>query len=266
MAIDYLSCFERAEELCDDFEKQVVAIFFEQGRKKESLVVNFCWTEIYRRHFKPIKACVHLCEIAKVQSIKKHHYDIVLTRSMSSLETPKDLENLEDFKKHVSYVKLGFEIVKGERLAFCLAFNEEEKERMNEAIHAHLEDCNYSCVAMSVSAVESRLLKLMCLASPKSEKELEEKTLGQLIFEYINNKDQYKNVVPKRHEHLLQLCNTYRTFSVHPKKQKVDGMVTHSILNLTIAFLTDQNTKPEVVKAQLRKSRRKAGPRVLPKM
>ena len=148
-------------------------------------------------------------------------------------------------------VKLGFRITSNELSAICSAFDDEEKERMNEAIHDYFEGCNYSCVAMSVSAAESRLLKLMCLASPDSKVELEKKTLGQLIYEYVTNKDNYKNVVPEKHEPLLQLCNTYRTFSVHPKKQRITGRLATSILNLAIEFLTDQDTRPKVVEAQL---------------
>lgn len=251
MVIDYLSSFEHAEELCDDFEKHVVYIFFKRGQRNECSVNNFCWSDAYRRFFEPVKACVHLCEIAKVQSLKEKNYDLVFSRSASSLEIPKDLGTLEDFKGYVNDVRLGFIVTREERIAFCSAFDEEEKKRVNESIHAHLEGCNYSCVAMSVSAVESRLLKLMCLVSPDLEQELDKKTLGQLIVEYIKDKGKYKNVVPERHEPLLQLCNTYRIFSVHPKKQKVNEMIAHSILNLTIEFLTDQDMKPEIVQAQL---------------
>jgi len=49
-------------------------------------------------------------------------------------------------------------------------------------------------------------------------------------------------------EPLLQLCNTYRTFSVHPKKLKIKPTLAGSILNLSIEFLTDQDTKLEAVK------------------
>ena len=69
--------------------------------------------------------------------------------------------------------------------------------------------------------------------------------------EYVENKETYKKVVPVRHEPLLELCNTYRRFSVYPKKQKITGMLAASILSLSIEFLIDPDTKPEVTKTRL---------------
>lgn len=249
MPIDYISSLESAMELCKGFEKRVLDVYFEGGSKEESNIDLFVWTPSYREFFKPVKACVRLCQILKLEPR-------LLTESMFfgtalDLEIPRVTNNLTTFKRHISIIANGFEKLKNEVSAICSAFNDQEKERINEAIHTYLEDCNYSCVAMSVSAVESRLLKLMCLASPESERELEKKTLGQLIYEYVDNKDNYKNIVPEKHEPLLQLCNVYRTFSVHPKKHKIKGPMASSILNLSIEFLTDQDTKLEAIKVLL---------------
>lgn len=249
MLIDYISNLERAAKLCEEFENDVEYLFFNKGKEKESSIANFCWSEPYRRRFSPIKACVQLCQILKLECLTD--WESVFLDKVSELELVSRTRKLEDFKFNLEGIKLGLEKAQNDILAFCSAFDEEEKRRMNEAIHDYLEGCNYSCVAMSVSAAESRLLKLMCLANPDSKRELEQKTLGQLIFEYDANKEKYRNVVPKKHEPLLDLCNTYRTFSVHPKKQKIKPMIASSILNLTIEFLTDQDTKPEVVQAQL---------------
>lgn len=249
MFIDYLSHFEHAEELCDEFEKRVEYVYFDKGRKKASSTSNFCWSDYYRELLSPIKACVQLYRIIRPESFRDK--EAFFLEEAAELEDSEKVQNLEDFKSCLKAVRLGFQIMRNDIATFCSAFEEEEKERMNEAIHNHLEGCNYSCVAMSVSAAESRLLKLMCFASPESERELEKKTLGQLIYEYVSNKDNYKNVVPEKHEPLLQLCNVYRTFSVHPKKHKIKGPIASSILNLSIEFLTDQDTKLEVVKAQL---------------
>jgi hypothetical protein len=248
MFIDYISNLENALSLCDLFETSVKTIFFDGGQIQESSDPGFVSSRVYRDYFEPIKACVELCRILKLQF---QNFEYEFYNYASSLEKPGDTRNLKELELNLRAVRLGFRIVNKEVSAFCLAFDDEEKIRINEAIHNHFEDCNFSCVAMSVSAVESRLLKLMCLVSPQSEQELEKKTLGQLIYEYVTNKDSYKNVVPEKHEPLLQLCNTYRTFSVHPKKQRITSRLATSILNLAIEFLTDQNTKPEVVKAQL---------------
>ncbi len=249
MLIDYISNLECAKGTCEKFKERILALFFEKGQVQESSMARFVWTRPYQKHFMPIRACVELCRILKPQSLAD--FEPSFFKAAADLENPHETKNLKDFDLSVRIVTLGFEIIAGEALFFCSAFDEEEKRRLNEAIHNFLEGCNYSCVAMSVSAVESRLLRLMCLTSPESEQELESKTLGQLIYEYIQNKDKYKNVVPEKHEPLLQLCNTYRTLSVHPKKQVIKGTIAGSILNLSIEFLIDQDTKPDVVEAHL---------------
>lgn len=248
-AINYLANFENAQKLCDKFEQRVETVFFRGGESKESNIPDLSLAEFYRELLSPIKACIQMCQILKLSSLRD--YESFFYEEASSLEDTTKIKNLEDFKSHLKTIKLAFTMAAGEMQAFCSSFDEEEKERINEAINTYLLDCNYSCVAMSVSAVESRLLKLMCIANPDSKDKLEKKTLGQLIYEYISNKKDYKNVVPERHEPLLDLCNTYRTFSVHPKKQKIRPPIASSILNLAIEFLIDQDTKPEVVKAQL---------------
>lgn len=248
MFMDYISNLENILSLCDNFEKSIKTIFFNEGQAEESSRPDFVWSRVYRERLEPIKACVELCQILQ---LRLPNFEYEFHDAASSLEKPLGTRNLKDLNLHLRGIRLGFQIVSKEVSAFCSAFDKEEKERVNEAIHTFREGCNYSCVAMSVSAVESRLLKLMCLASPGSERALEKKTLGQLIVEYTENKGEYKNVVPDKHEPLLQLCNTYRTFSVHPKKQRIKGTVASSILNLAIEFLTDQATKPGVVEAQL---------------
>lgn len=253
MSVDYISSLEHAVELCDQFKSSIEYVFFDKRKEKESSIPNFCWSQEYRYYFKPVKACVQLCQILKLECFGE--FESSFYEAASSLEDAERTQKLEDFRFYLEGVRLGLQRVEKEMSTFCSAFDGEEKERINEAIHSHIEDCKYACVAMSVSAVESRLLKLMCLANLNSELELEKKTLGQLIFEYVENKDKYKNVVPDKHEPLLELCNKYRTFSVHPKKHKIKRGVAVSILNLAIEFLTDQDTRPEVVEAQLMESK-----------
>ena len=116
---------------------------------------------------------------------------------------------------------------------------------MNEAIHNYFEGCTYSCIAMAVSAVESRLLKLMSIVNPEVANELGNKPFGSLISEYTDNKKVYKLIVPKRHESLLELCNEYRILSVHPKRKVIRKTILNSIFNLSLEFLTDAETNPE---------------------
>jgi len=92
---------------------------------------------------------------------------------------------------------------------------------------------------MSVSAIEFRLLSLM--TSTCQDARLERMTLGQLINEYLNNKDKYRRIIPEKHEPLLEHCNTYRIFSVHPKKERINKSVATSILHMTFQFLLDKD-------------------------
>ncbi len=80
-------------------------------------------------------------------------------------------------------------------------------------------------------------------SSQPKEKQLDEMTLGDSISEYLDDKEKYGNVIPKRHEPLLELCNTYRIFSVHPKKEIIARLVTITALSSTLDFLLD----PELV-------------------
>ncbi len=248
MFIDYISYFEDSVKECEKFKKRILNIYFDSGRKEKPLR-HFCLLSGYQERFIPIKKCVQLCRILKLSVFEGH--DSSLYEAASDLEDYREMVDLKSFEVNINVVISEFGVAEDEIAVFCSAFDEEEKERINEAIHNNIEGCNYSCVAMSVSAVESRLLKLMCLANPDSEGDLEKKTLGQLIVEYTDNKNKYKNVVPRKHEYLLGLCNTYRTFSVHPKKQKITGRIASSIFNLAIEFLTDPDTKPEAVKVLL---------------
>ena len=96
---------------------------------------------------------------------------------------------------------------------------------------------------MTVCAIESRLLKIMLSCCPNEKERLESMTLGQLLREYINNKKQYNDVIPKEHEPLLNLCNLYRVFSVHPKEVEITKNKASAVLNLSIVFLTDKKTQ-----------------------
>ena len=248
MPLDYIESIAKIQQICYSFEHFVKNLFFESGTDKPPVPSYYCLTPDYQESFIPIKSCVVLCEMFGLLPDLK--FARILRQTVSNLEEPQRIKQYSDFIEELETVRSGFFIIEDELADFCSAFDGEERERINEAIHNLFENCYYSCVAMSVSAVESRLLKLMCLANPESKQELAGRTLGRLINEYSNNKGKYQNVVPEKHKPLLDLCNTYRIFSVHPKKEKIKGTIADSILHLAIEFLTDQDLKPETVKAK----------------
>ncbi len=121
---------------------------------------------------------------------------------------------------------------------------DEERKRLNEAFNCYIEELNYSSIIMSVSSIESRLYTLMY--SKSLDEKLKDLTLGQLIKEYSDHKSTYHNVIPKKHQPLLEYCNTYRVFSVHPKEEKITRSNATVILCMTCSFLFDKNMKPNL--------------------
>lgn len=248
MLIDYIGSFQDIERLCNQFEERVSQVYFASGKVGVPANTSYCETKYYLEIFHPIKACADLCRTMKPSTLND---PTALYDSLASLGNYSDVNDWKMFSLNLNLVKSILGGVSEEMVNMFSSLDEQEKGRINKAIHNHFEDCHYSCVAMSVSAAESRLLKLMCIVNPQSEQELETKTLGQLISDYVSNRESYKKVVPEKHEPLLQLCNTYRIFSVHPKKEEIPGMVAVSILGLAIAFLTDPENRPEAVKRKI---------------
>ncbi len=243
MIIDYFTALNNIDEIVNDFQNSIEYVFFNEGKDKKCNITNITRDMVYREYYRETSACVELLRFLNYQ-IKSSKHDFFA--AASSLDSNLENNEIDTFKLNVRSLQLGFKRMRGNISTTCEALDIEEKERLNEAIHCYLENCYFSSIAMSVSAVESRLLKLMINVSPESKVEIEKNTLGQLIYEYSNNKAKYKNVVPEKHKALLDLCNTYRVFSVHPKKQKVTPQIATSVLSLSIEFLTDKDTRVEV--------------------
>jgi len=124
--------------------------------------------------------------------------------------------------------------------------------RLDEAMNCLDAECNLSSVVMSVSAVEHRLHKLI-LKKNKTiyKKDFEKSTLGGIIalFKkdlYIDKKYQsLKKILPDKHKPLLEMLNTYRIFSAHPKDVVITNQVAKSILSLSFSFLIDNDLQVE---------------------
>lgn len=121
-----------------------------------------------------------------------------------------------------------------------------EKKRINEAFHSTRDWCYFSVVINSVVALEYRLLELLkrenepYLASINADFRF---TFGQLIGIYLNNSSQFNNIIPKKFDNLLKLCNSYRIFSAHAKDEEVNANDAKAVLNLTLSFLLDDRCK-----------------------
>ena len=235
----YLFDMKKLEQLCDELEKEILNRFFEYEQSEKASKDYYQYTPIFQQLFNPIEDTIAALGLFNIEAIRANKD--FLEESVYRLKDrswPRD-----GFKRLVSGVRNVFSDAKEEIEHLCSMLDETEMGRINEAIHDFLEECYYSSVAMSVCAIESRLLKLMLSARPGEEEKLENMTLGQLIGEYIHNEEQYKNKIPKEHKHLLELCNTYRIFSVHPQKVEINKYKASAILNLSIDFLTDEKTQ-----------------------
>jgi hypothetical protein len=236
------------EDYCEGFKQKVIEAAF-TNPKTNKTVPNaseylYCWTPLYQSYWETISGVIEICELLGIRQLENKREDLV--QFSNCLNSPESINSRSSFECYVDFIKEVFQNVKKEVTDKLNLLDEEEAFRLNEAFNCYVEGCNYSTVAMAVSAIEFRLLNLMQSAKPNPQ--LENYTLGQLIDEYLQNEAEYNNVIPKRHEHLLNLCNTYRIFSVHPKKEKITRAIATSIVNLTFAFLLDKELKREAKK------------------
>lgn len=118
-----------------------------------------------------------------------------------------------------------------------------ERERLEEAICTSIKGWHFSSIMSSVVSLEYRLFNLL---KKENIKFLESKrrkmnfTFGQLIKIYLENKEEFSNIIPSKYDHLLQLCMSYRNYSAHAKDEKMNNKDSQAIINLTFSFLFDQ--------------------------
>ena len=122
-------------------------------------------------------------------------------------------------------------------------FSDEEIFRLNEALTTLKHKAYFSSVVMSVSAVESRLHSIIKKEKPRlyHKQNLAESPLGHLFG--VVNKDRkfivIKKSLPQKFFSLINICNNYRIFSAHPKKEIMTYQDALAIFSLSIAFLLE---------------------------
>lgn len=202
----------------------------------------YCYTPFYQGLLQIVKNFSVLLKFLNIERIQSHTIAEV-GGIVARLDNPEWVRKRTNVINDIRRIEELFEIFKTEIKETVDYLSDFEKGRLSEAIHNYLEGCYNSCVAMAVTSIEFKLLDILKSVNQENADKLEEFTLGTLINEYLKNKVKYKNVIPKRHEPLLELCNTYRIFSVHPKKEKVGSRIAESVLNLTFEFLLDKTLK-----------------------
>ena len=202
----------------------------------------YCYTPFYRDLLQIVKNFSVLLKFLNTERIQPHTI-VEMEKIVDRLNNPEWVRKRTNVSNDIARIEEIFTILKDEIHKNIDYLSDFEKERLSEAIHTYLEGCYNSCVVMAVSSIEFKLLGLLKSANPENAEVLEKFTLGALIKEYLENKAKYKNIIPERHEPLLELCNTYRIFSVHPKKEKISNRIAESVLNLTFEFLLDRTLK-----------------------
>lgn len=243
----YTDTLLQMEKICKTFKKLIINKFFKSpdAMRAHLFYGTFCFFPKYQKgYFESIKGVVRVIELFGIDILERNKG--ILTNIITGLETPSYVMNREAFETHMNNLIELFsdKSIKKQVKDRLSILSLEEELRLDEAIHCFLQGCNYSAVAMSVSAIEFRLLSLMTAVSPAPR--LEKMTLGQLINEYLNNKEKYRNVIPTKYEKLLEHCNAYRIFSVHPKREKINKSVATSILHMTFQFLLDKKLVKKV--------------------
>ncbi|MFW9887215.1 MAG: hypothetical protein ACFFER_03480, partial [Candidatus Thorarchaeota archaeon] len=78
-------------------------------------------------------------------------------------------------------------------------------------------------------------------------------SFGELVDIYLDNKYEFKNCIPDRHDYVLKLLNKYRIFSVHAKQVRIEQNEADALFNLTLSFIFDP--KCVVTKQKSRKKK-----------
>lgn len=153
----------------------------------------------------------------------------------------------EQFKESIANTLEAYSKIK-ERIGPQLSkLDDEEKLRIEEAYHTLCQDCFWSSVVNCAVALEKRLfeiLKSRNSAFMESARKDLQFTLGQLVGLYIQNKKEFNECIPAKHDNLMGLVSDYRIISVHAKQSDVDRTTADAIFNLTLKFLMDDECRP----------------------
>jgi hypothetical protein len=240
---DYLDTLGAVLDFIDEFENDTLSVFFKKTRKSGKFYSVF---PRYIHYWQPLQDIVSICDILGIENLQKNKQNLLYCLNL--LRNTQLNQSKKFFKSRLELMKGYFQEAEGEIDRKIALLEENEWFRLNEALNCYVQELNCSAIAMSVSAVESRLYSLMKSENPSEEPNLKTLTLGQLIKEYVENKERYGSVVLEKHLPLLNYCNVYRILSVHPKKDKVTRANATAIMSMTFSFLFDKEQKAKIYK------------------
>jgi hypothetical protein len=186
-----------------------------------------------------VKRCIQICHVFNIARLTA--MQPALIEHAYALGRPEIVKARKDFEANIDAISAGFA---GEGFGIGGLIRElhsSEVERLLEAIHGVFENCRMSAVAMAASAIEFRLLEFMKKLTPDAD--FEKATLGSLIQECLDPDKPYAKKLPDRHRPLLDLCNKYRIFSVHPSTTAIGQNEALSVINLAFSFILDPQVR-----------------------
>jgi len=160
-------------------------------------------------------------------------------------------KDIKKFKEHLQLAINEIHLTDIEISNKLSLLSKKECLRLYEAIKCLNNDCNYAAVVMAVSAVESRLHKLLKDTNTKLyKKQFERTTLGGIIelfrrdTRYKDKKfDKLKKILPDKHKPLMETLNVYRIFSAHPKEEIISCQTAKTIVAFSFLLLIDERLK-----------------------
>lgn len=251
MITDYFPPLGRMPFYCGEFKEWVVKSFFtrktQSGYEKSETPVeswayggHYCYHPEYRQRLETVSRCIQICHVFGIGSLNT--VQPKLTERAHRLGQPELIKNRKDFEENIDSIA-GVFASEGYPIGGMIArLHATEKERLQEAIHCLFEGCRYSTVAMAASAIEFRLLEFMKQANPDAKEDFERRTLGSLVEECLKE-PVYSKKLPERHRPLLELCNQFRIFSVHPKTELIGQNEAISVINLAFSFILDERVR-----------------------
>jgi hypothetical protein len=232
---DYIATLAIIPDLCTKLRQDTIRNWFTfvgSGITESALNKYYPFSPAYQKLYEPLSSAIQVCDLLGIPNLESEHSELLQRVALLGNALQRN-----EFETHLTYISNVFTNNATTIPNQLAKLRPTEIGRVNEAIHCLVEGCYFSTVAMAVTAIESRLLGWMQKVNPTDQ--LDALTLGQLVNKVVNEK-QYSDTFPNKHKPLLQLCNQYRVFSVHPKAETINKRVASSILNLSLEFLFDE--------------------------
>lgn len=237
---DYIDQFKNFDEHLDELEGEIEEIgVFDQKAEKPIPKFNF-WPRI-RHYTLMIETLPLFGELFNLDPINRNLS--ALRKSLACLTNDNIGRSEDDVVGSIEELRNRlWPMIKEEVQDKASRINADEERRLDEALHNYKSGCYFSTVAMSVTAIESRMRCGMKEEGGEEipieyGREFDELTLGQLIDEYRENKEEYNFFVPARFNNIFDLVNDYRIFSVHPKDVIVQKGDARSVLTNSFNLL-----------------------------